>query len=189
MNYTIGTHQKRLRVRSLALLPVLAAFVFSAGTWGQNQSTLLDQGIYAEDSLGDLDKAIELYEQILANAEANRAYAAQAQYRVGVCYAKKGLESDAAAAFRKVVDRYSDQPELVAQARGRLANLGFGTNGETLAMSTRQVWAPTGEDNASMFVPSLSSLIAIFLQIANRISSYRNPPQPITLRWLALRPY
>ena len=110
MNCTIGTHQKQLR--SLALLSVLTALMFSACTWAQTQSTLLDQGIYAEDSLGDLDKAIELYEQILADVEANRAYAAQAQYRLGVCYTKKGLEKDAAAAFRKVVDRYSDQATL-----------------------------------------------------------------------------
>ena len=98
------------------MVSLLTAPMFSACTWAQSSSTLLDQGIYAEDSLGDLDKAIELYEQILANAEANRVYAAQAQYRLGVCYAKMGRAEDAAAAFQKVIDGYSDYKEVVGLA-------------------------------------------------------------------------
>lgn len=126
-------------VRMFSLAAMLAACPLAVA---QSVSELMEKGIYTEETAGDLDGAIGIYEQVLLNAEANRVFAAQAQYRVGVCYVKKGQEKNAAAAFRKVVDRYSGQPTLVAQARVRLAKLGLGTNGETLAMSTRQIWAP-----------------------------------------------
>ena len=68
--FLAAPQQKRSRARSRAWLSVLTALMFSASAWAQSQSTLLDRGIYAEDSLGDLDKAIEIYEQILGGGQA-----------------------------------------------------------------------------------------------------------------------
>jgi len=124
-------------VRMFLLVAILAAGPMA---FAQSASELLEKGIYTEETAGDLDAAIGIYEQIVGNHDANHTYIARAQFRLGVCYEKKGMEQEAAAAFRQVVERYADQPALVARARVRLTNLGFGTNGETLAMSTRQVW-------------------------------------------------
>ena len=55
---------------------------------------------------------------------------------------KKGREDNASAAFPKVVEQYPGYEEVVGLARVRFTSPGSGTNGETLAMSTRQVWAP-----------------------------------------------
>ncbi len=126
-------------VRMFSLAAILAACPMG---FAQSASELLEKGIYTEETAGDLDAAIGIYEQIVENHDSNHTYVARAQFRLGVCYLKKGLEEEAAAAFRKVVDRYPNDKDVVAEARVRLTNLGFGTNGETLAMSTRQVWAP-----------------------------------------------
>ena len=125
----------------MTFLFFVAMLAIGAMAFAQPASELLEKGFYAEETEGDLDAAIGIYERIVEDDDANRAHIAKAQFRLGVCYVKKGMDADAAAAFRKVVERYADQPALVAQARVRLTNLGFGTNGETLAMSTRLIWA------------------------------------------------
>ena len=130
------------------LFPLVALLAISPMAFAQSVSELLEKGIFEEETAGDLDAAIGIYQQIVENHDANHKYIARAQFQLGVCYAKKGQEQDAVAAFRKVVDRYSGQPTLVAQARVRLTKLGLGTSGETLAMSTRQVWV-AAEDMAS----------------------------------------
>ncbi len=123
--------------RNIAIL-ALAALVFTSPAWGQSASTLLQEGIFIEETVGDLDAAIEIYQKIAASAEKNRTYAALAQYRLGMCYLKKGQKQDAAVAFRKLIDRFPMQTERVAQARVQLSALGQPSS----AMATRQVWAP-----------------------------------------------
>ena len=88
---------------------------------GQSISALLEKGIYSEQSKGDLDAAMKLYEQILAEAKGNQALAAQAQYRLGVCYYKKKQYTQASAAFEKLIADYPEQKELVAQANQYLS--------------------------------------------------------------------
>ncbi len=83
-------------------------------------SDLLEKGIYTEETVGDLDKAIEIYEEIISQAEANRKFVSQAQLRLGKCLLKQGKKKEAEEAFRKLVDRFKDSPdqkELVAKAR------------------------------------------------------------------------
>ena len=101
--------------RNIAILAA-AALVFTSPAWGQSASTLLQEGIFIEETVGDLDAAIEIYERIAASAEKNRTYAALAQYRLGMCYLKKGQKQDAAIAFRKLIDRFPMQTERVAQS-------------------------------------------------------------------------
>lgn len=83
-------------------------------------SDLLEKGIYTEETVGDLDKAIEIYAKIISQAEANRKFVAQAQLRLGKCLLKQGKKKEAEEAFRNLVDRFKDSPdqkELVAKAR------------------------------------------------------------------------
>ncbi len=102
-------------------LALVLAFLPSASA--ESASVMLEKGIYCEETTGDLDAAIAVYKQILAEAEANRQYLAEAQYRLGVCYEKKGEKETATEAFRNVVSRYADQAEVVAKAQLRLASL------------------------------------------------------------------
>ncbi len=49
---------------------------------------LLEKAIFTEETVGDLKAAIKIYEQIVAQAEANRSHVAQARYRLGMCHLK-----------------------------------------------------------------------------------------------------
>ncbi|PHR96098.1 MAG: hypothetical protein COA78_29140 [Blastopirellula sp.] len=90
-------------------------------------SNLLEKGIYTEETVGDLDKAIKIYEQIISQSKANRKFVAQAQLRLGKCLVKQGKKKEAEKVFRKLVSQFKDSPgqkRLVAEARKLLpANL------------------------------------------------------------------
>ena len=79
-----------MQLRRLIATVAVAALVLATPLWGQSASTLLQEGIFTEETVGDLDAAIKIYEKIVDDDKANRAYAAQAQYRVGRCYLKQG---------------------------------------------------------------------------------------------------
>lgn len=94
----------------------LLALPASAATASQ----LLEKAIYAEETVGDLDEAIEIYETVLAKSKRSINAAAEAQYRIGTCYAKQGKTDEANAAFQKVIDNYSQATTWVAKAKSSL---------------------------------------------------------------------
>src|ERR1035437_10139783 len=97
----------------LAITSLLATAPIAAAA---SPSELLEQGIYSEETKGDVDDAMKLYQQVVAESKAGQAVAAQAQYRLGMCYHKKKNYAEATAAFEKVVRDYPDQRDLVALA-------------------------------------------------------------------------
>src|ERR1017187_6275914 len=108
---------------TLTLLTVFTILVtgMSVGIRAQtapaSPSELLEKGIYAQDTKGDLDSAIAIYQQLVAEHDINRSLAAQAQFRLGQCYQKQNRTADATAAFQKLVHDYPSETNLVAQAR------------------------------------------------------------------------
>ncbi len=96
---------------------VACVMVLASTAIAQPASDLLEKAIYTEETVGDLDAAIGIYQQILNDAEANRKLAASAQYRLAMCYQKKGLDTESAEAFEKLIENYPDQTELIAEAR------------------------------------------------------------------------
>ena len=44
---------------------------------GESPSQLLEKGLYTEETIGDLDAAIAIYQQVVADAKAARACAAR----------------------------------------------------------------------------------------------------------------
>jgi hypothetical protein len=87
----------------------------------ESPSDTLEQGIYSEETKGDLDGAMQLYQKVITQAKADQASAAQAQYHLGVCYYKKKDFSDANAAFASLVKEYPEQTNIVALARKYLS--------------------------------------------------------------------
>ena len=79
-------------------------------------SEVLEQGIYSEQTKGDLDSAMQAYQQVVNDAKSGETLAAQAQYRLGVCYYKKKDYTAATAAFEKLVQDYPNQKDLVRMA-------------------------------------------------------------------------
>jgi tetratricopeptide (TPR) repeat protein len=105
----------------LSLALAVASFGFAA----ESPSVLLQKGIFAEETEGNLDAAIRIYQQIVAEGEANRSLAAQAQYRLGVCYQKKGHKDQAIAALRQLITAFPNEGELNEKAQALLRDLGY----------------------------------------------------------------
>jgi Tol biopolymer transport system component len=96
--------------------------VFGNSTPQEAAAEQFEKALYYEDVQGDLQQAIELYEQILKQFPENREIAAKAQLHIGLCYEKLGLR-EATSAYQNVIQNYGEQKEAVAQAQERLSKL------------------------------------------------------------------
>ena len=74
---------------------MLVLFCTAATPVSSHARTILDDGlegaVYLEETVGDLDKAIEAYKNVVQTSKEQLAIAAEAQYRLGKCYSQKGL--------------------------------------------------------------------------------------------------
>ncbi len=108
-----------------ALSAALAATILVTATppaLAQSGQDLFQQALVKERADGELQQAIALYERIAREYSADRSLAANALVRMGQCYEKLG-STEAERAYQRVVSEFSDQADLVAQARSRLAAL------------------------------------------------------------------
>ena len=94
-----------------------AIYAQTPPTAPESPSELLEKGIYNQDTKGDFDSAITIYQRVVAEASSNQSLAAQAQFRLGQCYLKKNRPADATAAFEKLIHDFPNQKQLIAQAR------------------------------------------------------------------------
>jgi hypothetical protein len=83
-------------------------------------SELLEKGIYTEETKGDIDAAIVIYQQLITDAKNAQSFGAQAQFRLAQCYLKKNRAADATAAFEKLIHDFPNEKELIAKARAHL---------------------------------------------------------------------
>jgi len=81
---------------------------------------LLQEGLYAEETEGDLDKAIGIYEEVVEKAAYYQRIAARATYRLGLCYLKKGEKERAADYFQEVASNFPGQESLAEKAKKHL---------------------------------------------------------------------
>lgn len=105
---------------SAAVASLLQLTNAGAQALAQTPAELLQKGIYAEETVGDLDQAIQVYQSVVKKAEASRDAAATAQLRIGLCLQKQGKTDKATSAFQRVVDQYPDQKQIIAQAKQHL---------------------------------------------------------------------
>lgn len=127
-----------MRFTSRIIVGLILAAAVAAGGRAESALLQLQEASYQEETVGDLDAAIEIYEQIISAAEASRPHLAQAYYRLATCHLKKGQQDEAAKTLRKLVEQFPEQKEVVARARKQLARLGQTAAGVVV----RQVWAP-----------------------------------------------
>jgi tetratricopeptide (TPR) repeat protein len=93
---------------------LLFAVGIASALAAQDPLLLLEKAIYAEETQGDLNAAIGLYQQIVADAEAPRPTSALALFRFGICYQKSGSIEQARAAFAKLLKQFPEQQDLIA---------------------------------------------------------------------------
>jgi tetratricopeptide (TPR) repeat protein len=100
---------------------VLAVCIIAPAGLAQTTTELLQKGIFAQETEGNLDNAILIYRQIVNSAPAQRDLAAQAQFRLGQALLQKGDLTSAAQEFDKLARDYADYRNLV----GSLSEQGF----------------------------------------------------------------
>ena len=110
---------KKQRLYFLACAGILLGL--AAGALGQSAAELLDQAIYAEETEGDLDKAVRLYEQVIATGGGDDVYVARALYRKGMCHLKAGQSELAEETLAKLLDDFAGQEQIIARARQVMA--------------------------------------------------------------------
>lgn len=112
------------KLRQLMLTAVIIGSVLTTATAAESFSVLLQKGIFAEETEGNLDAAIKIYQQITAEAATNLSVVAQAQYRLGVCYQKKGNKEQAISTLNDLLKQFPAEAALGQKARELLAGLG-----------------------------------------------------------------
>src|SRR6516162_3338030 len=103
-----------------------AALVAAIQCVGQTTAELLQKGIYAQETEGNLDNAILIYRQIVNSAPTQRDLAAQAQYRLAQALLQKGDLTTASKEFERLARDYADQSNLVSSLAPPLLPPGTG---------------------------------------------------------------
>ena len=105
-----------MTIRHLATA-LVATLLWGIPASAQSAADLLQKGIYAQETLGDLDGAIKSYRQVLTSYPANKQTAAQAQYQLVLCMVQKGDRAAASREFDALARNYPDQADIIAKAR------------------------------------------------------------------------
>ncbi len=131
-------------ITTVFLIAILGALLSLAGSTRQadDPAVLLRAAIEMEEVDGDLQGAIDLYEQIITKYGDHRTIAAKAQLHIGFCYEKLGL-IEAQKAFQNVIDKYPEQTESVKTAQEKLLLLVKAKDfleKKSEEFQTRQVW-------------------------------------------------
>ncbi len=103
--------------RKFYITTIIFLFLFSVTLFAQSVGNMYQDGLHKEETLGDLNAAIESYSKAVEMQQQNRQIAAQAQLRIGLCYEKLGKDTEAKAAFQKVLKMFVEQEEVVQIAR------------------------------------------------------------------------
>src|SRR4030042_4741164 len=151
-----------------AALAVILAFALS-GAVQQSAEQLYKSGLYEEEVGGDLQKAIEIYQDILKRFPDNRGIAAKAQLHIGLCYEKLGLK-EAERAFQKVIVDYPERLEEVKTAKEKLSFIlrtrsitGVADKG----LSVRLLWSGPDADSVGQASPDGTILSYIDQETGN----------------------
>jgi hypothetical protein len=107
----------------LMILWLISTLVFSSSVWGEDVLTLLEEGIYAEETKGDLDEAMTIYQKIIDENAGDSANIAEAYYRLGTCYLKTGDDTKAIEMFKELLTGYREHEEIASDARAQLVKL------------------------------------------------------------------
>ncbi|UCC38989.1 MAG: PD40 domain-containing protein [Candidatus Aminicenantes bacterium] len=157
----------RLRL-SVFFILVFGFFLASSGLDQQSAEELYQSGLYKEEVNGDLQGAIDLYKQIIANHGSNHAIAAKAQLRIGICFEKLG-KSEAIKAYELVLKNYSGQTEQVAAARARLAALRAEKPG---GLTVTKIESPEGHFDVQALSPDGTKMAVVVFDEGQNIAVY-----------------
>src|SRR5260370_36805913 len=93
---------------------MLAACIATAAGFAQSAAQLLEKGIFAQETEGNLDNAIAIYRQLINGNPTQRELGAQAQYRLAQALLQKGDVVGASQEFDGLSRDYSDDAILIS---------------------------------------------------------------------------
>src|SRR5215211_407211 len=96
---------------TLGAVFLMAAVVLPAR--GASPAELLEQGIYLEETKGELKAASEVYRKIVDDSAASRSLMAQAHLRLGLCELKLGNKPQAISALERLTEEFPDKEGLM----------------------------------------------------------------------------
>ncbi|HEX4946491.1 MAG TPA: tetratricopeptide repeat protein, partial [Blastocatellia bacterium] len=145
----------------MAMLITLIALLFVSPNvgWAQSGYDLYQKALVKERAVGDVEEAIRLYQRIVKEFSQDRVLAAKAQLRLGLLYERLGRKTAAQQAFRTIVNRYADIPEVAAQAKPKLVAAATTNNNHVATPNTLLVrralgWPETYDDSYLLSSPS-----------------------------------
>src|SRR5438874_1792966 len=109
-----------LSKKSFALGVVLVLLGPAHTAHAASVAELLEKGIYAEETKGDLKAAVGIYGQIVDDPGADRSLVAQAQLRLGLCQLKRGDKPRAIAALDRLTREFPDKDKLLAMVERQM---------------------------------------------------------------------
>jgi len=109
--------------KPLMILLAISTLLCTSSVWGDTVSTLLEEGIYAEETKGNLDEAMTIYQKIIDENAGNSANIAEAYYRLGTCYLKTGDDLKAIEMFKELLTGFHEHEDIAFEARAQLAKL------------------------------------------------------------------
>src|SRR5687768_16524480 len=137
-------------MRRLTWILLAAALVLlAADLVAQSGNDLFQKALAKERAEGQLEAAIQLYEQVVRDFAGDRPLAAKALLQIGRCYERLGKDG-AQKAYDRLVRDYGDQRPAADEARDRLAVIARASTQPTPSM--RLVW--TGPEVDTQGSPS-----------------------------------
>ena len=131
--------KNRTMKTQLFLTVVFVLLTGSVSAQDNKASASLTAAIYEEEVTGNLNKAVELYLNILKNYPDDRPMAAKALYHLGLVNEKMGKQK-ASEYFTRLVNSYPDQTDMVVLAKIKLAELGDpGVTSSIRGLVTRRI--------------------------------------------------
>ncbi len=109
---------KKRNIFVSVLISFSVVFVFAFQT-SDDLKILYEKAKYTMETKGDLQEALNIFEKIVGNTNADRSLRAKAQLHIGMCKEKLGLK-EAINAYQEVVNSYPEQDGEVAAAKERI---------------------------------------------------------------------
>lgn len=113
---------KKISTRKKLACASLLFCMYTTDVLAQSLAELLEQATYTE-SIGDLTKAISLYEQVIQSTEQGKLFANQAMYQQSICYQLLGNNLKAQETLTKLIKIKGLQSSLLTKAKGLLQEL------------------------------------------------------------------
>jgi len=151
-----------MKCKTFSLLAAMTMLVLQTAH-AESPALLLEKGVFAEETKGDIDAAIKIYKQIVDDVKANRKYVAQAHYRLGACLVKQKQYTKATPVLREFIARFPKETKLVARAQEQLRQARSRITGAELSKIVTQavMTISTCAETDPRVKPALESLVGL----------------------------